>query len=390
MNENEVLRDDEISLGDMVMSLIENWRKIGACALLGVLVGFGGWYQQGYQVELTANTRNTSSFSLDFLTWRTLLSGLPGLANKLAVNPHTDSEAIHFYKKLSQAEWWRKNVTPVYMYSKSDVKELASISREALDAGTTTIERIQIRTTGSSRETALEEASKVETLIRDGAVYLALKSMLNRYDQEVREVPARLLPMMSKAEVELIYLNQKADALESLRKNFPDHAGAVIQSVMDPKDSGAKYLPLVTQLVATKTEIDTTQESLTRWRDRLEQLSVTTAFLEKAMPLLERETDGFVLSAQLSEVEKDLRKATLVSNKQKALALNTIAGDIEIISTRYGKLFESHPLASVRRPPLGLPVVLGLIGGTLIGVLFVFGMRAFRRWEQPVVPLGSS
>lgn len=374
MNENELAQTKEINLRDLIINLVKSWRTLTGGALIGLLIAVASWYYQGYQAELTANAREGA---LDFVTWRTISGGLPFLANSLSQRQHPDPEAKRFYKKVSQPEWWQNNVIPVYKYSKDDVRNLGSVNQEALNAGTTAITQLKIHTSSLSREEALDDATRVEALVRQGAKYMALKTLLNRYDNDVKQVPPTLMQKMSKDEVDLIYLERKAENLESLRNDFPEQIGALTQPVMDPKDSGAKFLPLSTQILAAKTEINTVRESLTRSKDRLQQLSIVKAFLEKSLPLLDTEQSGFLIGTKLAAIEQEIRKTTDLSDVRNALALNTIAMDIENINSHYGRLFENDPAALVRRPALTLRAILGVIGGGFLGLLLLLARSLY-------------
>ena len=371
MNETGLIEGDEISLFDLINPLIARWKTWVGAAFFGVVVGAAFWASKGFEAELAARPVRT----LEFAQWRSLSNGLPALAENLRQIPSASPESKALFDVISQPGWWAKNVTPEYTYSKSDIKEL-SLSDKQLE--TNSVSRLIIRGQGTNRDEALRMAQDIERHIREGGVYIAAKSVLNQYALDAQDIYQKLQAKISKDMLELEYLNKRAEAIESLQKKYPDNEKSGSQAFLDPKDNAAKYLPLGTQLVAVKTDINAVEESLSRSNDRLEELKVVQQFLSKGLPLLERETSGFALLAKLSEVEKEMRRSVDASNLKQILALNLIAEKLAGIEVGYGQLFEENSLVTARRAPK-LPIALGLVAGLLLGVMWVLFSDAYRR-----------
>ena len=371
MNETELLEEDEISLFDLINPLIARWKTWVGAASVGLVVGAVFWVSKGFDAELAARPVRR----LEFAQWRVLSNGLPALAEHLREIPSTTPESKALFDVISQPGWWTKNAIPQYTYSKNDIKEL-NLSDKELD--TTSINRLVIRARGGGRDDAVRMVRDIERYIRDGGVYIAAKSALSQYALDSQDIFQNLQAKISKEMLELEYLNKRAEAIESLRKRYPDNEKSVPQAFLDPKDNAAKYLPLSTQLVAVKTEINAVEESLSRSNDRLEEQKVVQQFLSKGLPLLEAETSGFALLAKLSEVEKEMRRSVDTSNLRQILALNLIAERLAGIEVSYGQLFEENSLVTARRAPK-LPVALGLVAGLLLGVMWVLFSDAYRR-----------
>ena len=370
--------DDEISLFDLVQSLLENWKSIAVAALLGVLLEVGAWWLKGYEAEIKAKP----VAPLDFVEWRRIVVGLPALAESRALAATSSGGDDRFYQTLSKGEWWSKNVLPQYRYAKGDIKDLAGIAKEEQERGATIIESLLFRGKGGDRAEAIALAAGVENFVREGGLMMALKSIVERLDLTGRRVTAEVQAKISRDEVELGYLQKRAAMLKKLAQQYPDKQQNAFQLVLDPKGEAARFLPLSTQLIAVETAINGLEESLSRSRDRLEVARITNAFVERALPLVRSDTEGFVLAKKLMQIEAEVRKAIDPANKAQLAAIDELANELNSHYQRFKSLFEADLMASVRRPALGLFLALGLLGGGLAGILFFFVRTAWRRTRR--------
>lgn len=370
--------EDEISLYDIVSPLLEQWKIILVATVLGVLTGFLGWWSTGYSVELRA----IPVAPLNFVEWRRISSGLPALAEERRNRSDNDPIKAGLYGALSQTEWWSKNVSPQYRYSKNDLKELVGISRDAQETGATTIETVSFRAKSRNRMEAILFVRSTEEFVREGGLLLALKSMISGYNLKENNISAELRAKMSKEILDLTYLNKRASGLEALIQKYPEKSGASNHTVLDPKDNSSKYLPLGTQLIAVKTEIRAIEESLDRSRDLLEESQVNRAFLGKVLPLIKTETNGFDLSEKIDVISAEIRSGIDPENKPKAVAIDRIIFEFRSIRERYRTLFEDITLISTTRASKALPMAIGLIGGLLSGVLLVSVGTMWRRAKR--------
>ena len=376
MNENEMVQDDEISLFDLVHSLLENWKPIAVAALLGVLAGAGAWWLKGYEAEVKAKP----VAPLDFVEWRQVVAGLPALAESRALADASSGGEKRLYQMLSKGEWWSKNVTPQYRYAKSDIKDLPGIAKEEQERGATIIESVLFRAKGGDRAEAIALATEAENFVREGGLMMALKSIVERLDLAGRRVTAEVQVKISREEVELGYLQKRAAMLKKLAQQYPNNKQQnVLQSVLDPQGDLVRFLPLSTQLIGVEMEINRIEESLSRSRDRLEGARVTNAFVERGLPLLRSDEEGFALAKKLMQIEAEVRKGIDPANKAQMAAIDDVANELNNHYQRFKSLFEADLMASVQRPARGLLLALGLAGGGLAGILFVFVRTAWRR-----------
>lgn len=378
MNDNEMMQGDEISLYDLVQPLLENWKLIVVTALLGVLAGAAGWWLKGYDAELKAKPLA----NLDFVEWRRIVSGLPMLAESRLMAGQSSATDEALFGVLRSGEWWTKNVTPQYRYSKSDLKELGAIAKEEQEKGATVIEAVVFRGKAGDRDDAIAKAGGAERFVREGGLLLALKRVIEERDYLARQVSAEVAAKLSRNEIELGYLEKRSLLLKKMAEQFPEKGNAYLQSVLDPKGELARFLPVATQQIAVSTEINSLQETISRSRDLLVGAEISRAFIERAMPLLKSEPNGFVLATKLEAILDEMRKGIDPANKPQVAVFNEIVREVSATRQRFQSLFESETLIATKRPARGLPMALGLVGGGLAGILFVFLRAGWRRAKR--------
>ncbi|MFZ4538999.1 hypothetical protein [Propionivibrio sp.] len=194
-------------------------------------------------------------------------------------------------------------------------------------------------------------------------------------------VEIELRNSISATEIERKFLVQKAENYELLRKRFPNKGLAALSQVVDPKDAGAKFLPLDTQLIAINTEIYAVDESLTRLRHKLKQQASVRDFLKKAIPSLAEHTDGVDLGNYLLEIIIQLHKEIDLTDSIQQQSLNSLESDIKSILTRFNKGLQvsvaPHVVSSTSRYKiLG---ALGFFGGGMVMLIFILARRSLTR-----------
>lgn len=134
-------------------------------------------------------------------------------------------------------------------------------------------------------------------------------------------------------EIELTYLKSRMADLELLKAKFPGNSASIIAQPMDPKDSSAKYLPIITQLIAVNKDISALKENLSRLTSRKNQLAIMNDFLLQAMPVIGKNFDGLSAVAELMRIESGMRKDLQASDWNKVSMLNNIKYDLVSINT---------------------------------------------------------
>lgn len=335
----------EISLLDIVNFLHESWKKLAIAAIVGAALGLGGWFLLGkYSAEYVLLNNNNSysnnTYALDLVSWKMLQKSLPNLANQVVDENKVSHDQLSLYKKMSEDQWWQKNVLPSFALSKADAKDLAGISKD-LDLASTTILSFTLTASGGSKEQAIDNVRSLANFLRTGSAYLQLRSLLSIYETQTLSTVADLQQKITSTQIEMAYQLGRAKSLEELHKRFPGGSSNT-QQVVDPKDSGAKYLPLATQIIAVNNDINASKESLIRLEKRLDQIALAKTFLEQAIPLQDQTFDGLILSKRLLEVESNLRAKLAKDDSNEAQFLNELRSQLLAIQVRFTKGLEAN------------------------------------------------
>jgi hypothetical protein len=295
-------QENELSLVDIVEFVQESWKQLVLAGVVGAMLGFGGWYFLGtYKAELLI--QNNGSF--DIISWRSTEKILPSLAAEMLEKKAVPENQRDLYRAMSAPSWWTKNVVANYAITKKEHKDLAALSKD-LDSAAVSILNFAVYTNAASEAKAIENATQVASFLASSSAYLAIKSLMNDFEGKSLSQAASVQQKISATEIELTYLKERAKNLEALQKRFPGSLN-VAQQVVDPKDAGAKYLPLTTQIIAVNSDINANKEGLERLNDQLNQVKTYKVFLDAAQPLASNRYDGFALIREFSQVEEQLR-----------------------------------------------------------------------------------
>ena len=361
-----------ISISDVVLFLSKSWKKLLIAAFFGAAFGFGSWYFfASYKADLIllnngskADLTSTNNISLDLISWRLLQKSLPNLADQILEEKKIPQENISIYRQMSANDWWQKNVTASYAISKSDAKDLASISKE-LDGASTQILSINITSDAATHEKAVQNVRNAGQFLLTGGAYLQVRSLFNAYEVEALGADADVQKKINATEIELSYLQERLKSLEGLLKRFPADQ-KVAQQVVDPKDSGAKYLPISTQIIAVNTDINSNYETLERLKDRISQIKMLKAFLEGASPLIEKHFDGILLTQELLTLEDKLRNQLQVNDLKSQLFLDQLRSRLLNIQVRFTKGLEANTAPNVKKVGMTKAIVSGFFLGLFL------------------------
>jgi hypothetical protein len=198
--------------------------------------------------------------------------------------------------------------------------------------------------------------------------------VLNAYEGEAIGTAADIQNQITATEIEQTYLKERVKSLDDLHKRFPGNTGAN-QQVVDPKDSGAKYLPITTQIIAVNNDINQNKESLIRLNDRLNQITLMKQFLVEALPLADTELDGILLSKSLLSIQDKLRKglpATDIKNRQ---ALDQLRSQLLTIEARFTKGLESNTPPVTKKTGMLKATAGGLAGAGFLMLVILLGRK---------------
>ena len=358
------LQDEEINIAEVVDFFYENWKKALLSGVISALIGVAAWSSTPYKSEAVL----INNGSLSFLSWRNLQKNLPLLASQLLeLNKVPEQEISSFYS-MKDLKWWVKNVVPTYSLTKSDTKDLASISKDLQESGGSNILNLVVTTTGSNKEQAQRNSEYVTKFIKSGLFYLSAKNTINRYEADLINSQKGLTKSLLDSEIELKYLMSEEKFLRQLAQEFPGNVAAQDRTILDVKDS--RYLPLSTQLIAIKINISKANESLQRMHDRELQNIALSEFLILARQILEHSTDGLEIADKLIECVEVMQKDTKESDWNRKQILNNLDSELVALKTSYTKGLDLDLLPVVtRKGPLNF-IAGGFLGGSSIFFIY--------------------
>jgi hypothetical protein len=165
----------------------------------------------------------------------------------------------------------------------------------------------------------------------------------------------------------------------ALKNQYPSVAMAPLQ-VVDAKDSGAKYLPISTQLVAAITDANSLREALSRYQDEEKQLPIYTQFIEKAKPLIDNgRKDGNLVYSSLevaNQIEKNTQEAV------QKIALEDIRVALTSIQTNKAFGLRQAGTVDVKLPPYLQNSAIGLLAGLFFGFLLALGLTLVNQYKS--------
>lgn len=368
----EVNSEGEISLLNVINFLQDSWKKLAIVAFTGALLGLAGWFFLGsYQAELVLNNNGGT----DLVGWRSLQKYLPNLADQIISESRVPEGQESLYRTLANPDWWQKNAVPVYGVSKADAKDL--LSAVGLESAGNIIVRLTITASGSSQTKALENAYGAKSFLLQAASYLAVKSLFNAQEAQLMTADAGIQQKINAAQVELGYQQGRLKNLEVLAKRFPNEF-KVISQVIDPKDSGAKYMPISTQIIAVNTDINGNKETLERLKDAQAQMEILRSWVKQVSPLMNGANyNGITLTRQLLEQEAKLR-ATLDQGDPKALVfVDGLRSSLLAIDVRFSKSFEMNIAPIAKKHGMIKAVASGSVVALFLMILALLGQRVW-------------
>jgi hypothetical protein len=236
---------------------------------------------------------------------------------------------------------------------------------------------LTVKAAGPTKEKAIENVRAVATFLRAGSSYLQLRNILNSYEAETITTIADLQKKITTTEIELGYQVKRAKSLEDLHKRFPG-SNNTINQLLDPKDSGAKYLPLVTQIIAVNNEIDQSKEALQRYKDRLTQIALIKTFLEEASPLAEKTFDGILLGDELLAIEVKLRAKLPKEDIRQQEVFDQLRTQLLSVKSRFTKDLNANTApTNIGKKGMIKTTVAGLAGAFFLMLLVLLGQRVW-------------
>lgn len=388
--------EDELNLQDVVDFVAQHWQKMATGAAAGLVLGLAGWFFLGrYSAEsILINNEveaqavvgqpladKAKTRAMSFLAWRSVSRSLPGLASQWVEEGRVDEDSMGQMRAMADPAWWNTSVKPTFSLTKADAKDLAAISKSMQESGSADILNWVVTTKGKTEEQAERNAKVATDFIMQGAAYLSVREILSGYESQVLTAESDLQKKVSDTEVELKFLRARAQNMESLRQKFPGNSSGS-QQVVDLRDSNAKFMPIVTQIVAVQSDIHDAQERLERLQDKLQQSQLLRQFLDKTRDKTAQVGNGLQWIDELLQTLVTLRAQASADDANAQLVLNTVQADLVRVRTHFTKGLETRLAPSVTSPALLPPLAGGFVAGgglTLLWLLLQTALAALRK-----------
>jgi hypothetical protein len=281
---------------------------------------------------------------------------------------------------------WLSAIKIKSLVRKSDTKDL--LDPESIQSNRFNIYAIEILDKANSMELARERVQVITNYFIGGTTFIDLRDLLRRYELNVAATNAKLNTKILNAEVELVYIDRRIKALTELKKQFPPGATGQNNSLQltDAKASGAKYLPILTQIIAAAADQNNQNELLLRYKEESAQMRVYDSFLEKAKPFMDLGLKDSNLIANLLDIVAQAKKEVNTNNEKVAISI--IEGDLKnIMAFKLYGLTQAGAI-STTGPAYLKNVAIGLFGGTIIGILLSLGLVVAQRLRGEVKTVG--
>lgn len=365
-----------ISLVDVVQFVRCYYRSVLTLGAVGLVCGVAVTFILG-NYTATVSLQNLSGIDLPGLKY--LQSTLPKLEQE---NQEKQEDKGSAY--LSSEQFWAQSIKPIILVGKTDGKDLLDPS--SLKSAGSSIASLQFTAKGRSEAAAEKRIDEITKAFINGSAYIGTRDLLRGYELKIITTDSNLNKKIGSAEVELAYVERRIRNLTVLKNQYPVISTAPLQ-VVDAKDSGAKYLPIPTQIVAATTDANNLKESLARYRDEENQLKVFTQFVEKAKPLIENgRKDGNLLSA-LFEVTNQIDQNT--QDAIQKIAVEDIRVALTTIQTNKAFGLRQAGTVGIQPPPYLKNTAIGLFAGLFLGLIYALGLTVVRQYQSTQSKLSS-
>jgi hypothetical protein len=175
----------------------------------------------------------------------------------------------------------------------------------------------------------------------------------------------------------------KAKNLEELKGRFQQNSSVISSQFLDPKESGSKYLPINTQLIALYADMAAQNEAIERIKDEKSILAFKNKIHEKFEASLNDGTNGFVFLNNVRE-EVKLEIKNISGNSQedmrKSMALKGIESEIASIQSRFKSGLSERTPIQINKNSFAKNLGIGSVIGLILGLIFSFGNQLRKKY----------
>ena len=378
MQENKIqhnVDEDTISLLDIVRFIKVSYKKILLLGICGLVAAVSFTYALG---QYTASITYRNYAELDIPRIRYLQSALPKLAQEESAKGNVSS--------FGSEGLWQSAVKIKNLVGKSDAKDL--LDPESLRTNRFNIYAIEVLGKANTKQLAEDRVQEISNFFISGTVFIDLRDLMRQYELNVIAINAKLDTKILNAEVELAYIDRRIKSLIELKKQYP--ASAIghtnLLQLTDVNDSGAKYLPILMQIIAATVDQKNQNELLIRYKQEAAQMRIYGSFVEKAKPFMDMGLKDPKLITNLLDIVTQATKG--VNTNYEKVTLSKIEGELKNIMAF--KLYGLPQVGSVSTigPAYLKNAAIGLFGGSMLGILLALGLVVAQRFRAEMKSTG--
>ena len=354
------------------MRIISFFREYKKHLILGIAIGLTSsllfWFAFGaYKAQVNLQYQWGNSVTL-----RSLFTDWVELAQTLSSKSNLPEGERMLYQALGSYSWWDKAVQANYSVVKSDLKDLIVAPEAALG---TQILSLTVTAHSKDQVQAKKIVVQAAEFMRVASSYIAARNLLKRYQKDLAINEVSNYKRFHAAEIELARLIATLSNLEELQKRYPVNITAAHQ-LTGLNESTSKYLPLVTQIIAAKSDVYAAQERVKAIKKYFDQAKLMEQFLQNGIPLLSSKSDGVLIARELTAVVDRLRASLSTSDWAQLLILDDILIDLTQIILQYEGQQDIHLSTTVSRSSgWFLASIWGVLGGLFVSILLCLGLQ---------------
>lgn len=367
-----------------------------AATLLAVAISFlipktfrsEGFYQLGNPIKSLADDRST-------LAYRALIGiPIPFYKNNSPqfFNPNRFYLAVSEWESFSEKDLNRikakfqterdinKLITPVFAYSKADMRELAQMPKDESNS----VLGLNLSYEADSPQKAYNFVSFFGQYVRDCLLYVSLYDYVkNEYSMVISELNKNENNIIG-LQFELLQNTKKMLDIKAILTKYPEAAKIDSGQLVSVQEGGFRFLPPVTQLVGIESIVADQRRNLDKLERDKEKLIIQREYFSKCNDALNKlGRRGEILFSQLKSIKSEVFK-NKDSNKDM---VKEVANDLSIDLQTFDLVFFTNcrfisgPTLPGRhiRPQKG---VIAIVAFLLSAIFFLFLAIFFAWWRE--------
>jgi hypothetical protein len=270
--------------------------------------------------------------AISFSEWRGHQQGLPYLASRMLDANLINEDQKALYRNLSSPRWFAKHIYPVFLATKSDLRNFTTTKE--LELISDSIIGLKIEVQASSVQRIKDDLNYIQFFFKEGSAYLAASSLIEQYKLRIDRGAIDLRDKILQSNIDLHYMHESVKNLKNLQTQFPENVTPLGRQVQALTDSNSKFMPISTQLVALSTDISNVNQVIRRLEDQIAKNNVYEEFISKINSDSIGGMNGFDWIDGMLKTEGEMRDKA-AGNQNTIAALNEINGDLTKIKLKY-------------------------------------------------------